>query len=503
MPDFSLYHSYGQEENMPTYDYDLGIIGGGAAGLTAAAGGARFGAKTILIEKSGKLGGDCLHFGCVPSKTLIRTAAVRSLMGRAKEFGLPDVPLPPVDLGSVMDRVKAVIDGIQMHDSPERFCSLGAEVRFGQPKFLDDHQVDLDGRRIAAANWIVATGSSPVMPPVEGISEVTCWTNETVFGQRKLPPRLIVLGGGPIGLEIAQAFARLGSQVAVVEFMDQILGPEDADLAEILKKRLESEGVLIHAGTKALKAERSGAAIRLTIASGGGTGKPEVLEGDALFVATGRKPNISGLGLDTAGVAFGPRGIPTDLRMRTSIRHIYACGDVNGQLPFTHVAGYEAGIALTNAVLRLPRKADYAKVGWCTYTDPEVASIGMNEKRAKKAGVEYRVIEELFEGNDRARAEGETSGKIKLLLTPRGKFLGCQIIGNHAGELIHEWVLTASGGAGLSTMAGAVHIYPTLSEISKQAAGRPFSEKLFGETTKGILRILFSLKGRACTPPEG
>ena len=488
---------------MPKYDYDLGIIGGGAAGLTAAAGGAQFGARTILIEKSARLGGDCLHFGCVPSKTLIRTAEVRSLMGRAKAFGLPEGSLPPVDLGAVMDRVKAVIDRIQLHDSPERFCSLGAEIRFGQPRFLDDHLMELEGKKVAARSWIIATGSSPVAPPIDGISDVLYWTNETVFGQRTLPPRLIVLGGGPIGLEIAQAFGRLGSRVTIVEFMDQILGPEDSDLADILKNRLESEGVRIHTGTKALRVERNGAAVRLTVAGQGGNGSSAFLEAEALFVATGRRPNIDGLGLDAAGVIFTPRGIPTDPRMRTNIRHIYGCGDVNGQLPFTHVAGYEAGIALTNALLHLPRKADCGKIGWCTYTDPEVASIGMNEKRAQKAGVDYRVIEEKFDQNDRAVAEGETGGKIKLLLSPGGKFLGCQIIGHHAGELIHEWVTMVNGGVKLSTMAGAVHLYPTLSEISKRVAGRLFSEKLFGEKTKGILKFLFHFKGRACTPPEG
>lgn len=487
---------------MPKYDYDLGIIGGGAAGLTAAAGGAQFGARTILIEKTARLGGDCLHFGCVPSKTLIRTAEVRALMGRSSAFGLPEAALPPVDLGAVMDRVKEVIDRIQLHDSPERFCSLGAEIRFGEPEFQDDHVVELNGKRISAGSWIIATGSSPVVPPVDGISDIPCWTNETVFAQRRLPSRLVVLGGGPIGLEIAQAFGRLGSRVNVVEFMDQILGPEDSDLADILKGRLESEGVRIHTGAKALRAELHGAAVRLTVAGQGGKAPPSVLEADALLVATGRRPNLEGLGLDAAGVTFTPRGIPTDLRMRTNIRHIYGCGDVNGQLPFTHVAGYEAGVALTNALLHLPRKADYDRIGWCTYTDPEVASIGLNEKRAKKAGVDYRVVEEKFDQNDRALAEGETEGKIKLLLSPRGKFLGCQIIGHHAGELIHEWVTMVNGGVRLSNLAGAVHLYPTLSEISKRAAGRPFSEKLFGERARGILKFLFHFKGRACTPPE-
>jgi pyruvate/2-oxoglutarate dehydrogenase complex dihydrolipoamide dehydrogenase (E3) component len=483
---------------MARFDYDLGVLGGGAAGLTAAAGGAQFGAKTILIEKSAKLGGDCLHVGCVPSKTLIRTAAVWALVKRSREFGLPGLALPTVDLGSVMDRVRSVIDRIQEHDSAERFCALGAEVRFGEPAFTDEHCVVVDGRRIAAKDWIIATGSGPVIPPIEGLRNCPFWTNETVFAQKVLPRRLIVLGGGAIGLEIAQAFGRLGSEVTIVEFLDQILGPEDRDLADILRMRLQQEGAVVLTATKAIKAEMKGSAIVLTVAPARGEGRSRVIEGDALFVATGRKPNLEGLGLENAGVKATMRGIPTDERMRTNVKHIYACGDVNGQFPFTHVAGYEAGVALTNAILRLPRKADYGKVGWCTYTDPEVASIGLNEKRAKDAGVEYRVKEEPFERNDRAIAEGESLGKIKILVGARGDLLGCQIIGVHAGEIVHEWVLAMDGGVKLTKIAGAVHIYPTVSEVSKRVAGSLFAEKLFSEKTKGVLRFLFQLKGRAC-----
>ncbi|MBN1635202.1 MAG: FAD-dependent oxidoreductase [Deltaproteobacteria bacterium] len=484
---------------MASYEYDLGIIGGGAAGLTAAAGGAQFGAKTILIEKSEKLGGDCLHYGCVPSKTLIRSAKVWSLAGRSREFGLPGISLPTVDLGAVMDRVHTVIGKIQQHDSVERFCSLGAEVRFGSPRFVDNHMLDVSGSHISAKTWIIATGSSPTLPPVEGIADVAYWNNETVFAQRTLPDRLIVLGGGPIGLEMAQAFARLGSKVTVVEFLDQILGPEDPDLAEILKSCLESERVEFLTNTKAVKAERTKSTIRLHLAPAKGEGDTSVIEGDALLVAAGRKPNIDELHLEAAGVEFTPRGIPVDARMRTNIGHIYACGDVNGQLPFTHVAGYEGGIALTNAILHLPRRADYTKVGWCTYTDPEVASIGLNEKRARKDGIEYRAYEEQFADNDRALAEAEPLGKIKMLVSPKGKLLGCQIIGAHAGELIHEWIIALSAGVKLSTIAGAVHVYPTISEISKRVAGDVFSEKIFSERTKSMLRLLFNLKGRACT----
>jgi pyruvate/2-oxoglutarate dehydrogenase complex dihydrolipoamide dehydrogenase (E3) component len=487
---------------MAAYDYDLGVIGGGAAGLTAAAGGAQFGARTILIEKSEKLGGDCLHVGCVPSKTLIRTAGVWAQTGRLKEFGLPEVVRPPVELGAVMDRVRGVIDRIQEHDSPARLCRLGAEVLFGRPSFVDGHTVAVDGRRISAKAWIIATGSSPALPPVEGLADLPVWTNETVFSQRRLPESLLVLGGGPIGLELAQAFARLGSRVTVVEFLDQILGPEDADIARILRGRLEAEGIVFLTGTRAVKAGWEGRSVKLSVAPATGRGEGTLLSGDALLVAAGRKPNTDGLDLAAAGVMFNARGISTDARMRTNVPHIYACGDVNGQLPFTHVAGYEGGIAVANAILHLPRKADYGKIGWCTYTDPEVASIGLNEKRAAKAGIAYRLFEEPFADNDRALAEGEAAGKIKLLATPNGRLLGCQIIGPHAGELIHEWVLALNAGVRLSTMAGTVHIYPTLAEISKRAAQQPFTAKLFGETTRGVLRFLFDLKGRACTPPD-
>ncbi|RJP24365.1 MAG: FAD-dependent oxidoreductase [Deltaproteobacteria bacterium] len=485
---------------MAEYGYDLGILGGGAAGLTAAAGAAQFGAKTILIEKAGKLGGDCLHFGCVPSKTLIRTAQVWSLARRAKEFGLPEVELPPVSLGAVMDRVRTVVDTIQEHDSPERFCKLGAEVRFGSPRFVDDHMVDLDGARLTAGAWIVATGSSPALPPVEGIENIPYWTNETVFSQTELPGHLLILGGGPIGVEMAQAFRRLGSKVTVVEFADQLLVHEDPDIAAILRSRLEAEGVTVLTGTKAVKAAAVNSSVLLRVAPAKGEGEPWTVEGDVLLVATGRKPNVEGLELPAAGVVFSPKGVPSDSRMRTSVPHIYSCGDVNGVFPFTHVAGYEAGIALSNAVLRLPRKADYTKVPWCTYTDPEVASVGQNEKRAKVAGAEYRVLTSNFRDVDRAQAEGEADGMIKVLIRPSGALLGCQIVGHHAGELIHEWVAAINGGVKLSALAGAIHAYPTLAEISKKAAGSYYSEKLFSDRTRKILRFLFDLKGRACTP---
>ncbi len=487
---------------MPKYDFDIGILGGGAAGLSAAAGSAQFGAKTILIEKTDKLGGDCLHYGCVPSKTLIRTAGVKKLIQRAEEFGLPAVDLQNVDLSVVMDRVKKVIDKIQVHDSPERFCNLGADVRFGSPEFTDDHELRLNGERISAKTWIIATGSRPALPSVEGLDAVSYWTNETLFSQKELPSRLLVLGGGPIGIELAQAFQRLGSDVTIIEFTDQVLGPEDPDIADIVRERIKAEGVEILTSTKAVKAESRGSKIILTLTPAKGDGKNSIIEGDALLVAAGRRANVENLGLEKAGVEFSTRGIRTNDKLKTNISHIYACGDINGQFPFTHVAGYEAGIAITNAIFHLPRKADYTKVPWCTYTDPEIASIGLNEKRAKQQGIEYRILTEEFKGNDRALAEGETKGKIKIMLSKKGKIIGCQIAGANAGELIHEWVAAINGGVKLSTMAGMIHAYPTLSEISKRASGTYYSEKLFSEKTKKILRFFFHYRGSACAAQE-
>jgi len=306
----------------------------------------------------------------------------------------------------------------------------------------------------------------------------------------------LVLGGGPIGLELAQAFQRLGSQVTVIEFIGQILGPEDADMAEILRKRLEAEGMKILTDTKAVKAESSETGIKLTVSSAKGDGEKRLIQADAILIAAGRKPNIEGMGLEGIGIEVDPRGIKTSLRLKTNLSHIYACGDINGQMPFTHVAGYEAGIAVTNSVLNVPRKADYTKVPWCTYTDPEVASIGFNEKRAKQANLDYRVIEKEFIDNDRALAEAESIGKIKIILSPKGKILGCQIIGAHAGELIHEWITAINGGVKLSTIASMIHTYPTLSEISKSVAGFYYEDKIFSEKIRKLLRFFFHYRGK-------
>lgn len=485
---------------MADYQFDVGVIGGGAAGLTVTAGAAQLGAKTLLLEKEGELGGDCLHFGCVPSKTLIKTARVYHHMKHADAFGLPTMELPPVDFKRVAERIQSVISIIQKHDSEERFCKLGAKVVFGSPSFVDDHSVRLNNTIYTAKNWVIATGSSPAHPPIDGLGETPFITNREIFSLDHLPQSMIVLGGGPIGIEMAQAFNRLGARVTVVEHGDQILNKEDKDMADAVKAVLQSEGVQFQLNAKATRVEQSGDQRVVTIEKV--DGETASLKSEALLVALGRKPNVDGLGLEDINVVFNRRGINVDARMRTNLKHIYAAGDVSGGYQFTHAAGYEGGIVVSNAVFHLPRKTDYTFLPWCTYTDPELGNIGMNEKAAAAAGIQYSVVTEAFQDNDRSLAEGDPIGKIKLILNEKEKPIGVQILGPHAGDLIGEWVAVLNGKVKLSTLASAVHPYPTIGEINKRVAGTYFSPKIFSDRIRKGLKFFFHLKGRACEPPE-
>ncbi len=483
---------------MANYDYDIGIIGGGAAGLTVASGAAQLGAKTLLIEKEPALGGDCLHYGCVPSKTLIRSAHIYHEMKNADRFGLPKVALPPVDFAHIARRIQEVIAVIQKHDSEERFCKLGAKVVFGTVFFKNAHTVDLNGRAVTAKTWVIATGSSAAVPPIPGLKDIDPITNREIFSLDRLPGSMIVLGGGPIGIEMAQAFNRLGTSISVVDQAAQILGKEDPDMAEAVQAVMESEGVQFYLGATVEGASADGEKKRVALKSKDGA--PVVLTADAVLVALGRSINVEDLWLDAAGVAFNQTGITVDARLRTSRKHIFAAGDVSGGYQFTHAAGYEGGIVVSNAVFHLPRKVDYTWLPWCTYTDPELASIGLNERAAKDSGLDYSVWTEAFHDNDRSLAEGQTEGRIKLILDKKEKPLGVQILGSRAGDLIAEWVAALNGGVKLSTMASAIHPYPTLGEISKRVTGSVFSPKIFSEKVQKGLKFFFNLKGRACTP---
>lgn len=481
---------------MPNYDYDIGIIGGGAGGLTVASGAAQLGAKTLLVEKEKELGGDCLHFGCVPSKTLLKTAHVYHLMKNSRNFGLPPVNLPPVDFREVSKRIQSVIDTIQHHDSKERFCRLGAQVEFGQPRFTDDHSIRLNGSSYSAKTWVIATGSSPIAPPIKGLDETPHITNKEIFYLDHLPKSMIVLGGGPIGSEMSQAFCRLGTRVSLVDMADQILVKEDPDLAQTVKGVLESEGVEFHLNSSIEEVIDRGNEKEVRIKTRQGV--ITRLKAETILVALGRGANTGGLGLADIGVKFDRRGITVDNRLRTNLKHIYAVGDVNGGFQFTHAAGYEGGIVVSNAIFRLPRKVDYTFLPWCTYTEPSLGSIGMNEKGAKAAGIRYNVWTEAFKDNDRSLAEGESIGKIKMILDEKEKPIGVQILGPHAGDLISEWVAILNGKVKLSTLAAAIHPYPTIGEINKKVAGAYFSPKIFSEKVQKGLKFFFHLKGRAC-----
>lgn len=481
---------------MANFDFDIGILGGGAAGLTVASGAARLGARTLLIEKEKVLGGDCLHYGCVPSKTLIRTAHIYHFMKNSKRYGLPQVAVPPVDYLDVKKRIQSVISIIQEHDSEERFCKLGAKVAFGDPAFSDEHAVRLNGKTYSAKRWVIATGSSPGIPPIEGLTGTPYITNREIFSLDRLPRSMIILGAGPIATEMAQAFCRLGTQVTVVQRSGQILSKEDKDMADEVMGILSAEGVTFYLnaaviGTKDLGVERQ-------VSIKDGEGKIVDLKAERILVAMGREANLGSLGLEDAGIEYSRKGISVDERLRTSRKHIYAAGDVTGAYQFTHAAGYEGGIVVSNAIFHLPRKVNYEFLPWCTYTDPELASIGMNEKRAEESGIEYTVWTEAFKDNDRSLAEGEREGKIKMILDKNEKPIGVQLLGPQAGELLSEWVAVLNGKVKLSTLAAAVHPYPTLGEINKRVAGAFLSKKIFSDRVRKGLKFFFHLKGRAC-----
>jgi pyruvate/2-oxoglutarate dehydrogenase complex dihydrolipoamide dehydrogenase (E3) component len=481
---------------MPKYDFDIGVLGGGSGGLTVAAGASQFGAKTLLIEKEKALGGDCLHFGCVPSKTLIRTAHIYHFMKNAHKFGLPPVEVKPVDYRDVAKRIQSVIGTIQKHDSEERFCKLGVKVEFAVAEFTDEHSVRVNGKSYSANKWVIATGSEPAVPPIEGIEQTPYITNKEIFSLDSLPKSMAVIGAGPIAIEMAQSFCRLGTKVSVIQRSGQILSKEDRDLADIVMNVLSEEGIDFYLNSGLVSVKDLGTEKEVVIRKKDGTTKS--LKAEQIFVALGRQVNVGGTGLEKISLHFDRKGIKVDNRMRTNHKHIYAAGDITGAYQFTHAASYEGGVALSNAILHLPKKADYTYLPWCTYTDPEIASIGMNEKRAKAAGIEYSIWEEEFKANDRSLAEGEEVGKIKLILDSKGKPLGAQILGPQAGELISEWVAIMNGGVKLSTLASAVHPYPTLAEVNKRVVGKYFSGKIFSDKVKKTLKFFFHFKERAC-----
>ncbi len=477
--------------------YDIGVIGAGAAGLTVAAGAAQLGANVLLIEKEPELGGECLHYGCVPSKTLIRTAASYYQVARFPELGLPSVTLPKVDFSKIAQRIRSVIATIKQHDSVEHFRSLGVGVLTGTPEFVDEYSIRMEGKHIAAKNWVLATGSSSANTFVRGVAGTPVLTNRDIFFLENLPESLIVLGGGTIAVEMAQAFNRLGSEVTVVQRSGRILSREDEDMSELIRVKLESEGVRFILGAHVERVRDLGRSREVVVTA---NGEQNILYAEAVFVAMGRKPNLDGLALENTGIAYDGYGVKVDERMRTSQKHIYAAGDVTGQYQFTHAAGYEAGIVVANAISRQARKVSYKLIPWCSFTDPELAIIGLNETAAKAKGIAYEVHTEPFVDHDRAQSEVLVEGQIKLLLDSRERPLGVQVCGPHAGDLLSEWVAVMNGDVKLVTMSGAVHPYPTLAEINKRVVENVLGPTVCSDKMQKLLKFFFSFKGRECSP---
>ena len=465
-------------------EVDICVIGAGSGGLSVAAGASQMGASTVLIEK-GTMGGDCLNYGCVPSKALLAAGHAAQTVREAKGFGVIAAD-PEISGPAVYQHIHDTIAAIAPHDSVERFEALDVRVIQGEGRFTGPNEVSVGDQTIRARRYVVATGSAPFVPPIDGLDQVPYDTNETIFKGPDLPDKLIIIGGGPIGIELAQAHSQLGVNVSVIE-MQKILPADDPDLVEVVARQLAKEGVAIHQGAGVTRVEKTATGVAVLYRQ---DNVEHRIEGSHILVAAGRRANVAGLGLEQAGIEYSPQGIKVDNRLRTTNRKIFAIGDVVGGLQFTHVAGYQAGIVIRNALFRLPAKAKTGAVPWVTYTAPELAQVGLNEEQAKKSHGDVRVLRASFEDNDRARAERRTEGLIKVITTPKGRILGAGIVGPCAGELIAPWVLALSKKMKIGDIASMIAPYPSLGEISKRVAGSFYTPSLFSERTRKIVRFL-------------
>lgn len=464
---------------------DICVIGAGSAGLSVAAGAAQLGARTVLIEAH-RMGGDCLNTGCVPSKSLLAAARAAKAVRGASRFGVEGGE-PRVDFAAVNAHVRGVIESIAPHDSVERFTGLGCTVIQAHAQFVDDRTVEAGGKIVRARRFVVATGSRAAIPPIPGLEDAPYFTNETIFDNIALPDHLLVIGAGPIGCEMAQAHRRLGARVTLLD-IGVMLPKDDPEAAAVVRDVFVSEGIDIFEKAEILRIETSqgGAAVVMR----GGDGERRI-DGSHLLIAAGRKPNVEHLGLEAAGVRFSSKGVEVDARLRTANKRIFAAGDVTGGLQFTHMAGYHAGIIIRNALFRLPAKSGPKAFPWVTYTDPELAQVGLDEAQARERhGDGLRILRADFKDNDRARADLETQGFLKAMATKRGHILGATIVGRNAGELITPWTLAIGEGLKIGALANLIAPYPSLSEISKRAAGSYYTPTLFSPRTRQLVRFL-------------
>lgn len=470
-----------------TLHCDLAIIGGGAGGLSLAAGCSQLGLRVVLVE-SGKMGGDCLNYGCVPSKSLLATAKTFYHMKHASQFGIHAQELS-VDFPKVMNHVHQVIANIAEHDSVARFESLGVQVIQASGQFLAPDSFQVGNQIVRAKRFAIATGSSPFIPPILGIDSVSFLTNETIFDLKKLPEHLIVIGGGPIGCELAQAFAMLGSKVTILEGLN-ILPKDDADCVAVIRNALEHMNIAIYEQIKVQQIKpHSDSGITVAIEH---QGKPLTITGSHLLIATGRRANVDGLDLEKADVQYTPKGISVNHYLQTNNKKIYAIGDVTGPYQFTHMAAYQAGIALRNIVFKWPTKVNYQAVPWVTYTEPELAHVGLLATDAQKRP-DLQITELPFVDNDRAQTERTLNGKIKIITNQKAQILGVTIVGPQADELILPWVMAIREQKTLRSFTDVIAPYPTLSELSKRAAGAFYTPKLFSDKTRWLVRWLQKL----------
>ncbi|MCC6128877.1 MAG: FAD-dependent oxidoreductase [Acidobacteria bacterium] len=468
--------------------YNLVVIGGGSGGLVVAAGGAGLGARVALAEKH-KMGGDCLNYGCVPSKSLLRAARAVHQVRAASRFGIQNTTDPgPQDFLPVRDYIRASQAHIAPHDSVERFSGLGVEVFQAAARLVSPHEVDVDGKRLWGRHIVVATGSRARVPSTPGLLEAGFLTNESIFSIEQLPGSLAVLGGGPIGVEIGQAFARLGSKVTIVSRTPHIVPKEDPDAAQALTRSLRNEGVTVLDRSEVISVRLVSGKKRLEIAGTGSS--PSHVDVEEILVAAGRTPNVEGLGLENAGVAVSAKGIQTDRRCRTTSPSVWAIGDVAGEFLFTHWAGYQARVILRNTLFPLTVECDYENLPWTTFTDPEIARVGHSETSASKAGIPHDVFRVEFSSNDRAVCDGEHEGSFaKVLADRKGRILGATIVHPHAGDLLAELVLAKKHGLRLPALSNTVHAYPTLSEIGRALGDAYMRTRLTAGTKSRLTKV--------------
>jgi pyruvate/2-oxoglutarate dehydrogenase complex dihydrolipoamide dehydrogenase (E3) component len=462
---------------------DICVIGAGSGGLSVAAGAAQMGARVVLVEK-GRMGGDCLNYGCVPSKSLLAAARAAQHVRDATGFGVT-AGEPGVDFAAVNRHVRDVIAQIEPHDSQERFEGLGVTVVRETAEFAGPRLVRAGNKEISAKRVVVATGSSPAVAPIKGLDGVPYLTNETIFDLTDAPAHLAIIGGGPIGCEMAQAHRRLGCPVTLLE-RDAILSRDDPDLSSILRERLTCEGVDLRERIKIESVHGTEGDIRIVTDQG-------QINASHILVATGRRPNIDDLNLEAAGIDHDRTGIMVDRRLRTSNKKVYAIGDVTGGYQFTHQAGYHAGIVIQNILFRLPAKADDTSLPWVTYTEPELAQVGLTAYELEQRYPEGRVLSVPYSASDRAKAERVGEGLLKVMVDQAGRIRGVSIVGQSAGELIQPWLLAMTQGLKIRAMTGFRAPYPTLGELNKFAASSYFTPKLFSDTTRKIVRLLMKL----------